>query len=270
VTNDVKTNIWIEGLQGAGKSTLLQKIVTLQPDYKFCREGDYSPVELAWCAWLDKATYNAVLARYKAISEGIKQHTVQEGDHFIVMYTQILTDIPGFHKDFEQYEIYNGRKPFDEVKKIVSSRYAAFHDTGYVFECSFLQNLTEDLILFHKKNDEEIVAFYRKIFDCLNKDDFRLIYLYSENIEENIRIISKERSDTNGTPLWLPLMLEYFAMSPYAIQNNLEGYDALIEHFKHRQELELRIIKEIVGEKTTILKSKEWTKYDLEKILHSM
>ena len=68
----------------------------------------------------------------------------------------------------------------------------------------------------------------------------------------------------------LPLMLEYFAISPYAIQNNLEDYDALIEHFKHRQELELRIIKEIIGEKAMILKSKEWTKYDLEKLLHSM
>lgn len=260
MTNDVKTNIWIEGLQGAGKSTLLQKIVTLQPDYKFCREGDYSPVELAWCAWLDKATYNAVLARYKAISEGIKQHTVQEGDHFIVMYTQILTDIPGFHKDFEQYEIYNGRKPFDEVKKIVSSRYAAFHDTGYVFECSFLQNLTEDLILFHEKSDDEILALYRELFAALDKETFRLLYLYSDDIEENLRIISKERSDIAGNSLWLPMMLEYLKHSPYGSKHGMGSFDDLIEHLTHRQELELRIVKEVVGEQAVILPSKKWTK----------
>lgn len=264
------TNIWIEGLQGSGKSTLLQEIVTLDPARKVCREGDYSPVELAWCAWLDSAQYEAVLARYEAISEEIKQHTMQEKDRFIVMYTQILTDIPGFHRDLEQYEIYNYRKPFVEVKDIITSRYHAFRDTGYVFECSFLQNLTEDLILFHEKSDEEILELYRELFECFTKEHFRLLYLYSEAIEENIRIISKERSDTNGTPLWLPMMLDYFKMSPYALHRKLEGFDALISHFKHRQELELRIVKEIVGEYGIVLHSKEWTREQIEELLHSM
>ncbi len=261
-------NIWIEGLQGSGKSTLLQEIVTLNPELKVCREGDYSPVELAWCSWLDAAQYEAVLARYEAISEEIKQHTIQEKDRFIVMYTQILTDIPGFHRDLEQYEIYNGRKTFVEVKDIVTSRYHAFRDNGYIFECSFLQNLTEDLILFHEKSDDEILDLYRELFGCLENDNFRLLYLYSENIEENIRIISKERSDIDGTPLWLPMMLDYFKMSPYATRRNLEGFDDLIEHLRHRQELELRIIKEVVGEQAIVLKSKGWTKEQVSEIVH--
>lgn len=252
-------NIWIEGLQGAGKSTLLQKLITLHPELTVCREGDYSPVELAWCAWLDKEQYDEVLARYESISEEIKQHTVQEKDRYIVMYTQILTDIPGFHRDLEQYEIYNGRRSFTEIKKIVTSRYQAFRDTGYVFECSFLQNLTEDLILFHEKSDEEILEFYRELYATLDSDSFRLYYLYSENIEENIRIISKERSDTDGTPLWLPMMLEYLKHSPYGMQHGLESFDDLIAHLTHRQELELRIIKEIVGERAVVLPSKHYT-----------
>lgn len=259
-TMNKKTNLWIEGLQGSGKSTLLQKIVNLQPDYKVCREGDYSPVELAWCAWLDKEQYEAVLTRYGAISEEIKLHTVHESDRYIVMYTQILTDIPGFHRDLEQYEIYNGRKSFDEVKDIVTSRYKAFHNTGYVFECSFLQNLTEDLILFHEKSDEEILKFYRELYAALDKENFRLLYLYSENIEENIRIISKERSDTDGTPLWLPMMLEYLKNSPYGMKHGLGSFEDLIAHLKHRQELELRIVKEIVDERAVVLPSKKWTK----------
>lgn len=266
---NLNINLWIEGLQGSGKSTLLQEIVTLRSDYKFCREGDYSPVELAWCTWMDKGQYEAVLARYEAISEEIKQYTVQENDRYIVMYTQILTDIPGFHRDLEQYEIYNGRKSFDEVKDIVTSRYTAFRDTGYVFECSFLQNLTEDLILFHEKSDEEILEIYRELFAALDKESFRLVYLYSEDVEENIRIISKERSDTDGTPLWLPMMLEYLKNSPYGMKRGLENFDDLIAHLKHRQELELRIIKEIVGERAVVLKSKQWTRKELSDILKS-
>ena len=268
MTNNKNINLWIEGLQGSGKSTLLQEIVNLYPLLKVCREGDYSPVELAWCTWLDAEQYNMVLSRYETISEEIKQHTVREVDHFIVMYTQILTDIPGFHRDLEQYEIYNGRKSFAEIKEIVTSRYRTFRDTGYVFECSFLQNLTEDLILFHEKSDEEILALYREFFATLDKESFRLVYLYSDNIEENIRIISQERSDTNGTPLWLPMMLEYLKNSPYGLRHKLEYFDDLITHLRHRQELELRIIKEVIGERAVVLKAKQWTREELSAILN--
>ena len=261
MTNNKKQlNLWIEGIQGSGKSALLQELVTMYPELKVCREGDYSPVELAWCAWMNKEQYEAVLTRYEAISEEIKQYTAREGDKYIVMYTRILTDIPGFHRDLEQYEIYNGRKSFDEVKDIVSSRYKTFRDAGYVFECSFLQNLTEDLILFHEKSDEEILKLYRELFAALDNKNFRLVYLYSDNIEENIRIISKERSDIDGTPLWLPMMLEYLKNSPYGMKHGLESFDDLIAHLKHRQELELRIINEVVGARAVVLPSKKWTK----------
>ena len=165
----------------------------------------------------------------------------------------------------EQYAIYNGQKSFNKIKDIVTSRYKAFRDTGYVFECSFLQNLTEDLILFHEKSDEEILDLYRELFAALDKERFRLVYLYSETIEENIHTISKERSDTDGTPLWLPMMLKYLKNSPYGRKHGLERFDDLITHLKHRQELELRIVKEIVGERAMVLKSKKWTREDLAK-----
>ena len=109
-------NIWIEGLQGSGKSTLARKITLLNPGYRLCTERDYSPVELAWCTWMTKEQYENVLKRYEAISEEIKANTVQEGTHYIVTYTKILTDIPGFHRDLEQYEIYNGRRSLTEIK----------------------------------------------------------------------------------------------------------------------------------------------------------
>lgn len=267
MTNNKNINLWIEGLQGSGKSTLLQEFVNLYPELKVCREGDYSPVELAWCAWLDKAQYDAVLDRYAAISEEIKQYTVQEGDRFIVMYTRILTDIPGFHRDLEQYEIYNGRTTYEEIKDIVISRYKAFRDTGYVFECSFLQNLMEDLILFHEKSDEEILELYRELYATLDKESFRLLYLYSDDIQENIRIISKERSDTDGNPLWFPVMLEYLKNSPYGIKYGLRSYDDLITHLTHRQELELRIVKEVVKDRAIVLPSKKWTKEEIKNFL---
>lgn len=252
-------NIWIEGLQGSGKSTLLQEIVKQNPEFKVCREGDYSPVELAWCTWMNEDQYKAVLERYAAISEEIQANTVREGTHYIVAYTRILTDIPGFHKDLEQYEIYNARRSLQDIKEIVLARYRTFRENGYIFECSFLQNLVEDLILFQLLSDEEILELYRELFEAVKTEDFLLLYLYSENIEENIRVIAKERSDTQGNPIWYPLMMEFFKSSPYGKQHNVNTFEDLVAHFTHRQELELQIIKEIVGEQAVILPSKKWT-----------
>ncbi len=40
-------NVFIEGIQGMGKSTLLNRINSAVPEFHVCREGDYSPIELA-------------------------------------------------------------------------------------------------------------------------------------------------------------------------------------------------------------------------------
>lgn len=121
----------------------------------------------------------------------------------------------------------------------------------------------EDLILFHQLSDDEIIAFYRELYDKINKEQFLLLYLYSDNLEENINIIKSERSDSQGNELWYSLMLEYLINCPYGKQHGYKDFDDVIAHFKHRQQLELRIINEIIGENATILPAKNWA---IEKI----
>ncbi len=50
-------NYFVEGLQGSGKSTLVQKLEENKAGFTAVREGEYSPVELAWCAYVDKKQY---------------------------------------------------------------------------------------------------------------------------------------------------------------------------------------------------------------------
>ena len=57
-------NYYIEGLQGSGKSTLVKRMSDKHPEYKVFREGDYSPIELAWCAYVSKDTYSSILKKY--------------------------------------------------------------------------------------------------------------------------------------------------------------------------------------------------------------
>lgn len=256
-------NIFIEGIQGAGKSTLVNYIMKMNPALQVCREGDYSPVDLAWCTYMSKQEYEAVLEKYDSIKDEIIKNTVEEQGKYIISYTKIITDIPGFHKDLENYEVYNGRKTLAELKEIIVSRYKNFTDTGYLFECSFFQNIMEDLILFHVLSDEEIKAFYRELWDCIDANNFLLFYLYSDKPEENIKVIRKERSDEAGNELWYPMMLAYLADSPYGRKHGCSTFEDLIRHFQHRQALELSIIEEIIDKKAVILPAKE---YDADQI----
>ena len=59
-------------------------------------------------------------------------------------------------------------------------------------------------------------------------------------------------------------MMEYFINSPYGKKNGCSTEADLIAHFEHRQQLELRIIREILGEKAVVLPSKG---YDIEEIV---
>ncbi len=261
-------NIFIEGIQGMGKSTLLQALYNHAPGYQICREGDYSPVELAWCTWMTETEYVSMLERYPSMREEIRKNTIREDAHYIVTYTKILTDIPGFHKDLERFEIYNGRKSLTELEQIIMSRYRKFSGEGYLFECAFMQNIVEDLILFHQLNDEEIVAFYHKLYANMQKENFLLIYLYSDKIDTAIEIIRKERSDNLGNEFWYPLMMEYFRQSPYGKKNNLGSFDDLVAHLRHRQQIELRIIEEVIGKRAIILPAKKWKIEDVEVFLN--
>lgn len=260
-------NIFIEGIQGMGKSTLVNSLFSAIPELHVCREGDYSPVDLAWCTWMSKEEYEAVLKRYEPIRDEIIKNTVQDQNHFVVSYTKIITDIPNFHKELEEYEVYNGRKSLQELKEIVFTRYRNFSETGYLFECSFFQNIMEDLILFHQLSDDEIVDFYRELYSKINREQFLLLYLYSDKLEENIKAIKKERSDNQGNELWYQLMMEYLIHSPYGKRHGYSAFDDMIAHFRHRQQLELRVIREIIGDRAMILPAKEWKIEEIIKFL---
>lgn len=243
---------------------MVHTISKFNPQLHVCREGDYSPVDLAWCALLSAQEYEMLLEKYKMLRDDIINNTVKEHGKYIVTYTKISTDIPGFYKEMEAYEVYNGRMSLNELKELILTRFQNFTEQGYLFECAFFQNIIEDLILFHMCSDEEILEFYRKLSEVAAKKDFVLLYLYSDKLEENIEIIKKERCDGEGKEAWYQMMLEYLSCSPYGKKNGCSTFDDLINHLKHRQQLELNIIREALGEKAVILPAKE---YDVRRVL---
>lgn len=254
-----KTNYFIEGLQGAGKSTFLEKFSNKWKDYQVFREGDYSPVELAWCICITEEQYCEVLARYAAIEAQIKEKTITENNHKIICYTQILTDIPRFHKDLEGYEIYNGNLDKRAFEEVVFERFSRWNGAGQIFECSIFQNIIENQMLYLMLSEEEILDFYRRLREILIDKQYKIIYLDVEDIADAIHVIRKERSDANGNEMWFPLMIQYLASSPYGKEHHLTNFDGLITHLAQRKALEHRIIKEIFWENSVILKAKNYS-----------
>lgn len=254
-------NYFVEGIQGAGKSTMVRQLLKENPEYKLYMEGDYSPVELAWNAYMTRDDYKDMLEKYSQIRDEIIAKTVEEkdseeNDRKVVAYTQIITDIPGFHKDLERYEIYNGNISREEFEQIVLKRFTVWQGNKEIFECSLFQNIIENQILFYEMSDEEIVAFYHKVKQALSGKDFTIYYIEVDDVRKAEEIIRRERSDDQGNELWFPIMIAYLESSPYAQTHNLKGMDGLVEHLEHRCALEKRIIYEVFRNEANFIRRK--------------
>lgn len=256
-------NYFVEGLQGSGKSTLVQKLSNMNPGYTAVLEGEYSPVELSWCAYVDDDQYRRILEKYPDMRSQIEEKTYSEACRKIICYTKITADNRTFYQDLEQYEIYNNRIPFDLFQSIVLGRYRSWTSDRMIFECSLFQNTVEDMILFRQADDEAILSFYRQVREALAGKEYRILYLKSKDIRKNLEVIRKERSDEQGNELWFPMMLGFFDTCPYARSRGLKGEEDLIRHFMHRQDLELRICKEVFPDRSITLESKNYSERDL-------
>lgn len=258
-----KTNYFVEGLQGAGKTTFVQQLSDKLKDYKVFHEGDYSPVELAWCAYVTEEQYHNVLADYPTLNAEIKEKTVSEGNHRIICYTQIVTDVPNFHRNLEKFEIYNGNLDKESFENVIFERFRNWNGEGQIFECSIFQNIIENQMLYLMMTDEEILNFYRRLKSVLTGKLYRIVYLDVDDISGTINIIRKERSDDKGNELWFPLMIRYLEASPYGKEQKLTGLEGLLMHLERRKALELQIIDEVFKENALVVKSKHYTLNDI-------
>ncbi|MDE6387253.1 MAG: deoxynucleoside kinase [Lachnospiraceae bacterium] len=258
-----RINYFVEGLQGAGKSTFVRRLAEYLKDYEVFREGDYSPVELAWCAYVTMEQYDDILAVYPSLREEIEAKTVTEKEHRIICYTQILTEIPGFHKNLEKYEIYNGKLDREPFEKVIFERFSKWKGEGQIFECSIFQNIIENQMLYFMMTDDEILSFYSKLEKILSDQPFKIIYLDVEDISGAIDVIRKERADDDGNELWFPMMIKYLEESPGGRKHVLTGLEGLLAHLEQRRDLERRIIGEVFKEKAVMLRAKDYELGDI-------
>ena len=224
-------------------------------------------MELAWCSYMTEQEFNSILKKYSEYKEEILKNTKKEGNRYITAYTRILTDTREFYQDMESFEIYNARIDYDTFKSIILDRYTKLNSFGNIFECSFFQNTMEELLLYYDMTEQEILDFYEELFAKLKEKKFVMVYLRSEQMEENILQIKKERSDEKGVELWYPLMLRYLNDTPYGKKHPFEGVADMTAHFRRRMQMELTAIEKVLGNQAIVIPAKE---YQIEELVRKI
>ena len=231
-------NIFIEGIPGSGKTTLVKKLAECLPDYKAVFEGEVSPVELAWCAYMDRVQYAEAKQHYPQLAGEMDDKARMWQDRIILPYTNIQTAENSFGADMEKYEIYSGRKSNEEFRSIILKRFEAFRETGYLLECSLFQNIVDELLLYQGYTTRQVVDFYREIFDRCDMDALRVVRLVPRNAKESLEHVRQERVNEQGVRVWEQAVVQYMAASPYGKEHGIRDFDDLCTYYQRRMDVE--------------------------------
>ena len=246
--------IFIEGLPGSGKTTFAkrlkeylesnnQKVLQLS-------EGDLHPIDLAWCSIIDRDTFNVLMLRYARYKEEIFKLSKFTDEQVITAYTKVRVDKEddAFYSDFSKYEIYR-TESFEHFKNTHLDLWSKFDgqpDMVYIFECIFLQNHINELVLKFNKSEEEIYDYFNDLMSKVSKYNPVVFYIKQIDVIENLDKIIKERVTNDPTRFkdWIDLVVEYFEGTKFGKELGYIGKPGALQYFKDRQELELRTLKQ--------------------------
>ncbi len=248
----------IEGLPGSGKTTFAKRLA----DYfrqkgkktNLATEGDLHPMDLAWIALLTQREYDMLLKRYSAYADDIENHTDRFGKWMRVAYTKIKVkkkDLP-FYEEMEQKEIYREEElsVFKSVHQSLWQKFADKHmddETLNIFECIFLQNHMNELILKYDMDDEHILDYYQTLTKPIKPMQPFVIYVRQRDVAGTIGRVAEQRvgKDSPGPGDWIGLVVDYIEAMPYAKKNGYIEKEGAIDFFKDRQGKELTLLKKL-------------------------
>ena len=247
----------IEGLPGSGKTTFSKKLEQHflelnQPVIRYS-EGDLHPVDLAWCSITDKETFQKLCDRYVDVKDQILNLTKVVNGEYITAYTNVKINkqYKDFYDVFGGYEIYrsNDLMKFKEKHLSLYNEFSKNFEenTVYIFECIFLQNHINELILKHNLSFKEMKMYFNDLIQALSPIKPTIFYINQQNIEERINYIVNERKTDDPTLYkdWIDLVLEYMEKTPYAKILNYLQYDGFIRYLKDRKHYELSILENL-------------------------
>lgn len=247
---------FIEGIPGSGKSTYAQRLydhlLSQGNQVEMYSEGDLHPIDLAWCSIIKRNVFNQLVEKHSKYRDQILSHSKFIEDIAITAYTKIQVDDDdgSFYDDFSPYEIYR-TKDFSHFKNTHLTLWQKFNmshkkDTIYIFECIFLQNHINELILKFGIEGREMIQYFQDLLKELSQLSISIFYIKPLNVKETFdRVIDERRSSNPNFKDWIDQVLEYFQNTKYGKKKAYLEYDGALQYFKDRQKMELKIIKKL-------------------------
>lgn len=245
--------ILVEGIPGSGKSTFAERIAAYYTGRGLTAdlytEGRYHPADLAWNAYIPAEDLDRVLAPFRSFRDEIEANTRREDGFAILSYTQVPSGTPAFFKAMEEHEIYDGRIPFSRFREILSKRWYSFgkeaaeKNAVTVFECAFLQNQVNELMLIRLADIETMKRYFQELLLTVLPLSPVLVYLAQSDVKETVARAAAQR--VSGDNSWIDGFICYMENTPYGKKHGIRGFDGVIRVLEERQKAELEIIRSL-------------------------
>jgi hypothetical protein len=202
-----------------------------------------------------------------------------EDGYAVVPYIKFPIEDKSFYQLMESYEVYDNRVGFDIFSNLHLRKWKRFGEQAQkieeltVFECAFLQNHINELLLFHCMAEDEIEKYLLNLIATVKELEPILIYLNQPSVHETISRVSAVRVNEEGEKVWMERVIAYIENSPFGKAHSLSGFEGMVSYFEYRKKLELNIISKLPIE-TYILDNSnyDWTKTweDIKEILGNL
>lgn len=250
--------IMVEGIPGSGKTTFAKKIAARLRDLGYnatCyNESDIHPADLSWIAVLTAAQYEQLLQKWPAYADQIRAQAWQESNRILVAYSNVEVtrkEDNALYDDFAPYEVYDGKWSLADFTAIHLERWQRFANQAQqeehiaVFECAWLQNHVNELMMFHNKTQAEMLQHLQQLWDIVAPLNPLVIYLQPEDVTDSIAKVSAARVNKQGEPVWRDRVIEVVCQSPFGKAHQLQGMAGMTEYFRIRNQVELQMLKQL-------------------------
>jgi len=247
---------FIEGIPGSGKTTYAQRLhdylVSQGKQVELYNEGDLHPIDLAWCSITSKNNFDELCETHSNYREQILSHSKFLGNTVVTAYTKVKVNDAdvSLYDDFSVYEIYR-TNDFQRFKDTHLSLWKTFNtshkkNTIYIFECIFLQNHINELILKFTLTKKQMLLYFQDLIGSLNDIETHVLYIKPMNIKQTFDFVIKERKSYNiNYKDWIELVIEYLEKTKEGPKLGYSGYQGALRYFTDRQEIECKLIPKL-------------------------
>ena len=253
--------ILVEGIPGAGKTSTASYISSYLNQKnianKLYKEGDLDhPADYESTACLSKDEYREIQSQLKVDKRLFSNYTTNKEDYYLIEYGKLYHDKKinisnEILNRLADSDIYN--LPLAKHSHLIKDKWINFakkavtQEQLYIFECCFLQNPLTTMMAYHNTSKDYIIKHIKELKKAISELSPLLILLEPKNIEDQFDRVKKERSEE-----WLNFVIDYVTNQSYGQENDLNGYQGLIEFYQNLAELELKIFSKLKMRKILI------------------